>query len=227
VGSDPTNFNDPSGAVRCHIERQVREDNFVYARVQCWSTAGDIVGDKLYNVNRLADPKEEHRVLAMANAEFKAADANDWQLVPEAASRAIAALTRNKECLELFGTAQSRAGRWNPANVITSMFVRRDGQFGRVDFEYSGVGVAETRPAGFVLPSFNRNLIQASRANISIHRNYWNAGDDEANAQLILHELGHVYNFTRGSGGFAIGNLSEAADPYAFDKVINEKCHFK
>jgi hypothetical protein len=107
------------------------------------------------------------------------------------------------------------------------MFTKRDGKFGSVDFEYSGVGVAITRPSGLILPAAPRNLISSSRANISFHRNQWNRGDTEANALTILHELGHVFNFSRGSGGFAIGNLAELKDPYSFDKLIMSKCGFQ
>jgi hypothetical protein len=146
-------------------------------------------------------------------------------LVPAALSRAIQALTLNKDCFELFGNAESREGRWNPATVLTHMFSLRDGEYGTIDFEYSGVGVAETRPAGFRFPNiFKRNIIQGTIANISFHRNFWNLGNTEQNAATILHELGHVYNFTVGSGGFRIGNLSELGDSFAFDKLIKDNC---
>jgi hypothetical protein len=105
------------------------------------------------------------------------------------------------------------------------MFVLQNTTYGSVDFNYTGVGTAETRPAGIILPNpFNPNLIQGSRANISIHRNFWNGYGADQNAETILHELGYVYNFTRGSGGFRISNLTEGDDRSAFDKLIETNC---
>jgi hypothetical protein len=53
---------------------------------------------------------------------------------------------------------------------------------------------------------------------------YWNDGNTDENARTVLHELGHAYNFLRGSGGFARSNLAELKDSYAFDKEIEQKC---
>ena len=178
-----------------------------------------------FNLPNVKQSQEAYyRALAEAQREFKDIEANDWDWATAAASRAIEALTLNSECFELFGNEGTRSGRWNPVTVVTSMFIQRNSEYGRVDFNFAGVGVAETRPAGFILPSFNRNLVQGSSANISIHRDFWNRGDTNFNANTILHELGHVYNFVRGSGGYAVGNLIEARDPFAFDKLIKEKC---
>ena len=41
---------------------------------------------------------------------------------------------------------------------------------------------------------------------MSLNRRYWNIGNASENAETLLHELGHIYNFTRGSGGFSLPN---------------------
>lgn len=225
LAADPVNFNDPGGLTRCYVNGERQDGNGTFAYVTCLSNDGQLVGDQTLAISKMADEKEQWRVLADAAATFKGFDPNDWDLVPAAASRAIQALSLNSECFDLFGSSRNRPDRWNPITVITSMFLGRSSEYGTVDFDYHGVGAAETRPSGRILPSpFNRNLIQSTRANISIHRNVWNIGNTDENAETILHELAHLYNFSRGSGGFAIGNLAEGSDPFAFDKIIKEKC---
>jgi RHS repeat-associated protein len=234
VIGDPINLQDSSGLTYCSVQGLFdRGNGRVEAEVFCSSNDGIKFATSFYDMGsvNIANARQAeaayYRASAMAQQEFKYWDANDWELAPAAAARAIQALTLNKECLELFGNEETRSGRWNPVTVITSMFIERNSEYGRVDFEYSGVGAALTRPGGIVLPSINRNLVQGSSANITIHRDYWNRGNTDFNANTILHELGHVYNFVRGSGGFAIGNLSEASDPFAFGKLIEEKCKVK
>ena len=49
------------------------------------------------------------------------ASCSDWGCMPAAYSRAIGALTLNPQCMDLFGTAKSRANGWNPAAVLTDI----------------------------------------------------------------------------------------------------------
>jgi hypothetical protein len=37
--------------------------------------------------------------------------------------------------------------------------------------------------------------------------------------------MARLYNFVRGSGGFALPNRAELGDSEAFDKVIEDKCN--
>jgi hypothetical protein len=53
---------------------------------------------------------------------------------------------------------------------------------------------------------------------------YWNDGNVTNNAETLLYELGHAYNFLKGSGGFAISNLAEIRHPNSFEKLIDTKC---
>ena len=149
-----------------------------------------------------------------------------WELMSAAVSRALEALSLNEECSELFGTEESRGGRWNPSTVLTSLFATRDGSYGTVNFTYTGDGDALTTPKGF--PRLSRTQgIQGSSATVSINAESWNIGNTEFNAETILHELGHVYNFTRGSGNFAVSNPAEIRNAEAFDEVIKDKCNLQ
>ena len=105
------------------------------------------------------------------------------------------------------------------------MFGLRSEAYGSVDFERQGINEeAKTTPAGFLLPNINQGLT-GSRANVHPNRRFWNMGGVSNNAETLLHELGQVYDFTRGSGGFTLPNRAELGDDFAFDKVIEEKCN--
>jgi hypothetical protein len=45
------------------------------------------------------------------------------------------------------------------------------------------------------------------------------------NAETLLHEMAHLYDFVRGSGGFAVSNPAEILDKDIFDKIIEDKCN--
>jgi hypothetical protein len=148
----------------------------------------------------------------------------DWTCMPAAFSRAVQALTLNSNCMSLFGTATTRANGFNPANVLTDI-IYGSHNFGTVSFSSHSTnwGVAQTRPAGLVpIPGL------AGKVKISINElsgyGFWNNGDATENAETLLHELGHVFNDLRGAGGFALPNSAENSDPYAFDKLVKQKC---
>jgi hypothetical protein len=55
-------------------------------------------------------------------------------------------------------------------------------------------------------------------------KGYWNIGNDEYNANTLLHELGHAYNFLRGSGGSKLDNLLEPIRGGHNDDIIKQNC---
>jgi RHS repeat-associated protein len=148
----------------------------------------------------------------------------NWQLMPAAAARALQALTLNQECFNLFGTEKTRDEKWNPITVLTSLIISRDNTYGSVNFDYTGNGAALTTPNGFPIPSLSAGITGTS-ATISIKASWWNVNNVAYNAETLLHELGHVFNFVRGSGGFALPNRAELKDSQAFDKLIEDKCN--
>ena len=151
----------------------------------------------------------------------------DWGCMPAAFARAIQALTLNDDCMKLSGNDKTRANGLNPADVLTNI-VFGSGSFGHIQFQNKGGGwgVALTTPAGKLpIPVLSGRVTITINEYISPSGSlYWNAGDTTANAELLLHELGHAFNFLRGSGGFAISNLSEYRNSMAFDNIINKTC---
>src|SRR6266496_3335036 len=141
--------------------------------------------------------------------------------MPAAVSRALQAITLSPDCSNLFGNAQTRQGKWNPATVLTNMLGLNNGVYGTVDFDDTDpTSAAITKPAGLLTPSVNQGL-RGSSANVHLNSMSWNRpSNTDGNAETLLHELGHVYNFTRGSGGFALPNRAELGDDQAFDKLI-------
>ena len=148
----------------------------------------------------------------------------NWQLMPSAFARAMQALTLNQDCFNLFGSEKTRDGKWDPTVVLTSLSLGGDGKYGSVNFDYTGSGNAQTTPNGFPRPSLNAG-ITGSSATISIKASDWNIGNVDFDAETLLHEMGRLYNFVRGSGGFAVSNRAEIVDGEAFDKVIKDKCN--
>ena len=109
---------------------------------------------------------------------------------------------------------------------MTSLFLTQDGSYGSVNFNYTGNGSALTTPTGFPLPSL-RSGITGTSATISLNAKDWNVNNVAFNAEILLHEMGHLYNFVHGAGGFAVPNRAELKDKEAFDKVIEDKCSLK
>jgi hypothetical protein len=148
----------------------------------------------------------------------------DWTCMPAAFARAIQGLSLNADCMSLFGTAQTRAGGFNPISVLSNI-VYGSNSLGSINFSTHSAswGVAETRPAGLLpIPGL------AGKVSISINQSagygFWNNGDTVENADTLLHELGHAFNDLKGAGGFALPNSAEKNDPYAFGKLIQQKC---
>jgi RHS repeat-associated protein len=148
----------------------------------------------------------------------------DWGCMPPAFARAAEALTLDPSCFDLYGNAKSRSGKWNPVLVLTSLFVGQTGTYGTVDFNYTGNAAAVTSPTGFpILPSFTQGLTGTS-ANISMNAQYWNIDNVGYNAETLLHEMAHLYDFVRGSGAFAVSNIAELTNSGAFDAIIHKDC---
>ncbi len=152
---------------------------------------------------------------------------SDWSCMPAAFARAVQALTLNTQCMDLFGTAKTRAGKFDPVIVLTNI-VFGPNTLGHIQFEDEGPtwGVAETYPSGHLpIPGLAGSVsITINEYTDQAGSLYWNAGNTTANAETLLHELAHAFNFIRGSGGFAISNLSEFGNPSAFDNLINQEC---
>ena len=230
VGGDPVNFVDPSGTNRLMCD--------VYTDYGCAGTGTAFSGGGWYlNLINEAGEGWSYSSSGFLPSSGGAGDpqggsgssapvATNWQLMPAAFSRAMQALTLNQDCFNLFGNSTSRAGKWDPTVVLTSLFLTQDGSYGSVNFNYTGNGSALTTPTGFPLPSL-RSGITGTSATISLNAKDWNVNNVAFNAETLLHEMGHLYNFVRGAGGFAVPNRAELKDKEAFDKVIEDKCSLK
>jgi len=229
VNSDPVNHTDRHGL---HVDDDCSDPD-VDPDMPCFSTTGTGDGGGGGGGEESCD---ENPYQAQCGAPSPApgpeplpgpgpdAGCTNWGCMPPAFSRAMQALTLNQDCYDLFGTAQTRQGKWDPTVVLTSLFFAQDGRYGSVNFNYAGNGSALTTPNGFPLPSL-RSGITGTSATISINASSWNVDNVPFNAETLLHEMAHLYNFVRGSGGFAIPNRAELANSDAFDKVIEDKCN--
>jgi hypothetical protein len=141
-----------------------------------------------------------------------------------AAYFAAAAALADPKCSGLFGTADTRNNGWDPTDILADIITGT--KYGSVKFAEIGTNnVATTVPAGRLpIPGLAGSVLITINSHDDPNYNFWNNASTMEQAETLLHELGHAYNFLRGSGGFAISNLREIRDPYAFDKVVNENC---
>ena len=126
--------------------------------------------------------------------------------------------------MSLYGDSTTREGKFNPVSVLTDI-VYGSHNDGSISFSLHSPdwGVAQTRPAGLLpIPGLARKA--KTTINELSGYGFWNNGDTTENAETLLHELGHIFNDLKGSGGFALSNAAESNDPYAFDKVVKQKC---
>jgi hypothetical protein len=219
VSGDPVNFNDPTGSLQadpsidynspgyCGWGVAVYVDGMPYG---CYGGGGGGGGDGASSGGNDAASSDP----ACSN----------WGCMPPAFARAMQALTLNQDCFNLFGNDSTRDGKWDPTVVLTSLYLADNGKYGSVNFDYTGTGNAQTTPNGFPRPSLNAGITGTS-ATISIKASDWNIDNVDFNAETLLHEMGHLYNFVRGSGGFAVPNRAEITNSQAFDKVIEDKCN--
>ena len=145
----------------------------------------------------------------------------EQQHLDDAMAIALQALNKGP-CAHLFGTPKSRAKGFTPQNVLKG--IASGSQYGRIVWQDQGRGdVATTYPAGpLPIPGL------ASRVTVKINTfnspGWWGAGDASDNAETLLHELGHAFNFIHNAGGFAVPDYAEIRAPYAFDKVVKKNC---
>ncbi len=120
-------------------------------------------------------------------------------LLGDAIDRAKKALSENEDCRNLFGNDKTRAHGFDPATILDKI---QAGTFATLKFEDLGEkgDVANVKPDG--IPKMSSVTITIN-AHIGTGA-YWNVGNTDWNAELLLHELGHVYDLTRGSGGSRI-----------------------
>ncbi|MFN7919438.1 MAG: RHS repeat-associated core domain-containing protein [Bryobacteraceae bacterium] len=229
VLGDAVNFNDPEGRMVCWAQQTVQVGSDApMTNILCKSNDGLQSASAWWEVSNVRpNDTEIGKLLQRAAEEFLNIDEfRDMDLMPDAIGRAISAL-QDPGCAGLYGTSATRAAGWNPVDVVTKLFVNRNGPLGSVNFElYDPKTVAQVR-VSFTAP--------LSNVVVSFNRLFWNRGNTEENALTLLHEMAHAYNylFLQGSGGFAISNLRELSPidsdtkgvgPYVFDRTILEKC---
>jgi hypothetical protein len=121
-------------------------------------------------------------------------------LLSSAIDRAKRALRENENCRKLFGNDKTRANGFDPADILDGIGA---GTFGTLKFEHKGAdwGVAGVTPNG--IPKRSTVTITINTYNDGKGA-WWNAGSIDHNAHTLLHELGHVYDLTKGSGNSAL-----------------------
>jgi RHS repeat-associated protein len=117
-------------------------------------------------------------------------------LLGAAVKRAKKALSENEDCQKLFGNAKTRANGFDPSSILDQIAA---GTFGTLKFDNKGAkwGVAGVSPNG--VPKLSSVTITLNSYNDGTLA-YWNLGNTDFNAETLLHELGHVYDLTKGSG---------------------------
>ncbi|MCC6536220.1 MAG: RHS repeat-associated core domain-containing protein, partial [Bryobacterales bacterium] len=230
VGGDPLNFSDPAGLMWCWVTGYTGNN---LGHLRCVSNDTSNYVDMDFHTPLIPRPGQSNRDRARveraaeeawqdaANRFVNMDEFRDFDLMGDAIAIAKAALQNRPECMRLFGTEATRAAGWNPVDVMTEMFSRRQTNYGTVNFDLRTVGTAAViSPSG--LPS---GLLSFSQVSVSINRRFWNMNDARDNARTLLHEMAHAYNYLTGSGGSGIGsNIREIFDPYFFENKVVDNC---
>jgi hypothetical protein len=121
---------------------------------------------------------------------------------------AIQALQNNPQCDQLFGTPFTRATFWNPIQVISQVYSQSGGIVNQASV---GTGFSSLlgliNAAATTIPNFSLNggaTVIIGSGSGSLWNQAGAAGDTLFQAETLLHELGHVYDFLPGSGGSQI-----------------------
>ena len=222
VLGDPINFKDPTGRFECGDDEDFEA---------CDDDGGGGGGGGFCGVGFHFDPaagdcEPDGGEPQPQPPQPSAPTCSDWTCMPAAFSRAVQALTLDPDCLNLFGSANSRANGWNPVNVLTDI-VYGSNSHGSVSFSNLGSsgGAAVTSPSG----RFGISGLITNKVTITINEYtdptgalaYWNAGYAGVNAELLLHELAHAYTLLRGSGGF---NGTRFISDAKLDSLIQADC---
>jgi RHS repeat-associated protein len=160
-----------------------------------------------------------------AAAAAQAADQSknpEKQHLNDAMGIAMQALNK-KPCADMYGTPESRAKGFTPQNVLNGIV--SGNKYGRIQWVNAGETdwTATTYPSGLPpIPGFAPSV----RIKINTYNGpgYWGSGDAADNAETLLHELGHAFNFIHGAGGFPVSNFTEFRHPYAFDDEVKKNC---
>ena len=129
---------------------------------------------------------------------------------------------KNPACASLFGTAATRAGAWNPQNVLATLYSANGGNIAgtnvSVGFLVStatlGIDASVWSTLGGMGPGAVLNLtvlINSSTWNATQSSGIGNSGAD-FNAATLLHELGHLFAIAAGDGSGGSSIQSDCVD---------------
>jgi len=125
----------------------------------------------------------------------------------EAVANAISDLKSNPDCLNGFGTTVTRANGFNPIDVLNQISTNGRIIFAPLGPTFTAVTVPIiTAVVGTDIPGFSIKFgaqIIINSSSIPGSTAFGN-GDLFTNTLTLLHELGHYYSYTSGSGGSAL-----------------------
>jgi hypothetical protein len=120
--------------------------------------------------------------------------------MPAALAQALTDL-QNPNCAAVFAGGIAKGD--NPSAVLQQIVAGT--KYASVTFtSLSPLEAAVTAESGFWI--FKKATIEINTYNDPSTGVYWNAGNTQANALTLLHELGHIFNFLFGNGSSTIIN---------------------
>jgi RHS repeat-associated protein len=183
VENDPVNFMDPSGLRRMVVESDDVEHRTILI-LGYYYNGEDLVAYPVYGESRQTGRVREQ--FYMTNTER--AEEGLWRGMV----RGMQALSLNEDCRKLFGNEDTRDARFNPMNVLQSLvlgYLNGTGsEYGQIKIDPKLQGARVSRPLGIVgtiTVTIGLSTLQANPSQV---------------AHTLLHELGHVFDITRGSG---------------------------
>lgn len=152
------------------------------------------------------------------------AGCRNWECMPAALAKAKQWLQK-PDCAALFGSAETRGQDFDPQRVIDQVYSRGGGS---VAGQYVSAAFAPI----MLWPALTIPALQGG-ASVIIDSSPWDlwnlageVGYVSQQAEILLHELGHVYNALQGSGGSRIVSDGGFSSQRSIDNtnLIRSKC---
>ncbi len=143
----------------------------------------------------------------------------NWQLMPAALAQAFKDLAKPGCGDTIF--AGGIANGHDPADVLQQL---ADGtKYGSVDFKDLGseYGAQEYVPVLRHIPFRKKTVL------IDLNTEYWNNANTDANALILIHELGHAFNDLFGKGSATMENDASLTNPMDQDAEDRNKARIE
>jgi RHS repeat-associated protein len=155
-------------------------------------------------------------------AQQAATGCTNWGCMPGALATAINALSTHQDCMNDFGDSYTRADNFNPIDIVRQVYRQGGSSVAGQSVSASFVSLLGAAAAVTIPIPGGGAVVTIDSASWGFWNTAGKYNDSYWQAILLLHELGHVYDNLKGSGGSAIkddGGFGNAASEANTDRI--------